>query len=461
MLLPRFAAALLILLISTTIFAENSHAQQWVCPPGTGECPDGSCAPLGSICCGNGRHAPAGSVCCSDGRHCPRGHICLSDDNCLATSSPRVCSNGRNYCEAGFICTRDSKCLSVESDSYCGGREYCTNGGLCTNEKECLSSSSERNCGNGRYCDHGSVCVGDGKCAPKTAAAPPPSLDTGAYDSDPAPVGNEQSEGRGPAGDTCGSDISGLPGSSSTSAPCPKKSPANPKPKKDTQTGVSTGDGTDSSISCSGISGVPSNGDVTSLCLKQAGWTAKKPYNQGESTLVFKTLQGISVKIPPGYSLWSIQKPSGGRRLEARPWSGDSKSGNCATEERAEVKEFEVNIQCEIGRQDNLRQRREQDDRRLVSREDTSNYVDSFNCRPPWRPEYLSDWKSLPAKYWKDNPDVAVGECVGPERNGRRDVKKLREPGWLTANMCEILHPREPIVVNKRGVRGCYVPQAK
>nr|WP_295467533.1 hypothetical protein [Mesorhizobium sp.] len=218
----------------------------------------------------------------------------------------------------------------------------------------------------------------------------------------------------------------------------------------------------DRAVSCSSISGIKGASQTTQTCLKAARWTSQRPYNQASEPIRFQPANGPAITIPSGWSLWSVPLgSSNSRQLEARPWSGNSQAGGCRAESKAKGSAFEVGLLCEIGRQANLANEQQVSHASYGSREDSLDFVDSFNCKKPWTAEYMPGWQDLPASYWKSHPDQAVGKCIGPSRDGRREEKKLREPNWLTAGHCEILHPDRSITTNKRGIRGCNVPTLK
>jgi hypothetical protein len=99
------------------------------CRSGMGECPDGTCAPLGSTCCGNGSHCDGSQICIEHG------------SQCLARDSERICPNG-NYCDAGFMCMNDGRCLSMLSDRYCRNGRYCQEGFACQPDDTCRSEAA-------------------------------------------------------------------------------------------------------------------------------------------------------------------------------------------------------------------------------------------------------------------------------------------------------------------------------
>jgi hypothetical protein len=73
--------------------AGSSCDSQGCCPPGYGRCPDGTCAPLGSTCCDNGRHCGGTESCCSDQWCCAAGYSCYSQGCC--PPGYEMCPDGR------------------------------------------------------------------------------------------------------------------------------------------------------------------------------------------------------------------------------------------------------------------------------------------------------------------------------------------------------------------------------
>lgn len=203
-------------------------------------------------------------------------------------------------------------------------------------------------------------------------------------------------------------------------------------------------------------------------CMAKSKWSAAKPYNQGTEPVAFSQFRGPTVVIPTGHSLWSVKDQYSPTRrvLVARPWSGDSKRGtapgiaDCMQEgSNATTVDFEVSLTCETNRQLELQEKFEH-------REDLNPFMDADACRSPRTLKMNPDWEKRSLEYWKANPDEPVGWCFIPARDNREDVRKVREPNWLTTQDCERARheallrnaPFVVITVNKRGVRGCRAP---
>lgn len=96
-----------------------SGAVHAACRPGLGQCPDGTCAPVGSVCCGNGTYCPSGSKCDNSRRQCIPGNAPYSrrppshNDNNSGVRDARHCvsvsSVGRGAYSIGNSCTYSVK----------------------------------------------------------------------------------------------------------------------------------------------------------------------------------------------------------------------------------------------------------------------------------------------------------------------------------------------------------------
>jgi hypothetical protein len=113
-----------------------------------GQCPDGSCAPMGSVCCGNGQY-------------CPSGNLCYPGGKCLPKTHPAVCRDGNTFCKDlsnRCIYDRGNQCVG-QFDSYChrsrGTSCPSSSGGCCHIPDSPYASSSGHVC-----CKAGTSCVG-------------------------------------------------------------------------------------------------------------------------------------------------------------------------------------------------------------------------------------------------------------------------------------------------------------
>jgi hypothetical protein len=190
----------------------------------------------------------------------------------------------------------------------------------------------------------------------------------------------------------------------------------------------------------------------TGDCLKTAGWTRERPYNQGHTPLKFEQFSGPAIIIPPGYSLWSVADPSTSSRrtLVARPWSGSAmSSAKCAQEyTTATNRDFEVNLECETQRQATLQSEFER-------REGSLPYMNYSACKGKGHVLQINHgWQARSLDYWKAHPGEPVATCYIVAEGGRSDTHKLREPNWLPENECGRIWPID-ISTSPRGVRGC------
>jgi hypothetical protein len=120
------------------------------CNPGYGLCPNGGCAPLGSVCCGDG--------------YCGAGTTCGGGGGCVPNSNVD-CGSGKS-CRAGTTCGRGGGCVPRGSVD-CGDGEYCSSGNICA-EHSCILASSERVCSDLKhYCEAGYECNAL-KCEPNS-----------------------------------------------------------------------------------------------------------------------------------------------------------------------------------------------------------------------------------------------------------------------------------------------------
>src|SRR3984893_3362243 len=204
-------------------------------------------------------------------------------------------------------------------------------------------------------------------------------------------------------------------------------------------------------VSCSTITGRNISSSSSDSCLQGAKWTQAQPYNHTKTPVTFHPFRGSAINIPMGYSLWSVPDHSStGRHLEAKLWGNQPKAGGkCSNEYTdATVIQFEVRIECEIARQEKLRKEFEE-------REDNYPSMDVSDCRAPWTVRITDGWQEQRAVHWNWHPEEPIGCCDGPVRDNRQDHRPLREPKWHTAKECADDLSAQPLMVNKRGVRGC------
>jgi hypothetical protein len=185
---------------------------------------------------------------------------------------------------------------------------------------------------------------------------------------------------------------------------------------------------------------------------ESAKWTREQPYNHSLGIIAFQQFVGVPINIPNGYSLWSVPDDNAPnrRRLEARSWSGNPRTGTGCREEytKASVNAFEVAIDCETERQAKLQEECE-------GREDYEPYKDFSWCAAPKTVQLMPDWEKRSPEFWKLNPKEPVAWCFVPARDGRTDSFPLREPKWHTAKQCSESLDGLAVSVSARGAKGC------
>jgi hypothetical protein len=245
------------------------------------------------------------------------------------------------------------------------------------------------------------------------------------------------------SGSSC-SDISGT-GDGSTNT-CPNVTKPAPKlPQRSNQPQY---------ISC-----LPA-AQTTQDCLEKAHWSNKEPFNHSKTPLKFEPLNGAPIYIQFGESLYSIEDKSvpGGRKLVNKPWNHKPREGNCDTELQAGETSFQVGIDCEMDRQDNLKKEAAQAAKDFERREDSLPYIDTATCQKDYHGRIvMSDGfkqHESDTSWWRGHPDEPAAWCI-PSETSHDAPQKMRQPGWSTTSECEANPFAPPITVNARGARGC------
>lgn len=449
---------------SNIIPCPRSRGHESGCQAGYVLAPSGGCMKAGSVDCGN--HTS-----------CPGGTICAKGNECLDITSKRVCGDLKHYCDQDYECRTGNICeppfANTADEAFEEGkREFAArnfsaaeiafskassyywladmNESAAIAKKELLLATCHRRTVTDKNDASALRLWANGECKQHTEVAE--WMKRRAAELEAAK--KSEAETSPAAASTSGSSRTiasqGPPGSPPTVRPPTRTNTQN--------TSCSDITGTNSSSpgpKCRPELGIGLGCPQRNGCDVFARWTSKRPYNQASEPVVFFSFLGDSIVIPPGYSLWSM--PASGastrRKLEAHKWSGEPKSDqkNCAQEyTTATVREFEVDIRCELDRQMRLR-------RDFIFREDTSDYMNIEQCRPPAKVRMNTGWERKSLQYWKAHPDEPVGWCDIPAKDGRTDTKKIRQPNWLPGSQCEILQPSATITVSSRGVRGCLI----
>lgn len=288
------------------------------CSSGYGLCPDGGCAPLGSVCCGNGTH-------------CGKGNICGANNTCIPINSGQVCSDGHRYCNAGYICGSDFSCIASWSDRVCSDhRSYCSEGDVCGTDNKCYSRASLEQKAEKEEKERQAAEEQQEREAAerqlKNAIANAIEKNVNPFASDSNPFGsgepdvfsasaNPFAESPARAGSSC-SDLSGI--DSGKSMDCGNKpSPAGPDAAAQSTCEKSP----------NAVSQDASPHSLADPCVRIPGWTPSEPYNHASTPSYVVIYQGgmaMSLEVPGAsptgkFGLWSE-----GGILLVKQWDGSA-----------------------------------------------------------------------------------------------------------------------------------------
>lgn len=192
-------------------------------------------------------------------------------------------------------------------------------------------------------------------------------------------------------------------------------------------------------------------------CAETAGWSPDKPYNQGEP-IVFRPAFGKPVTIGRNQVLISVYAPGTitGRAYRAEDYDprihDRPSTGNCADwQTEAPNRIFRVSIGCEMGRQQELLDHKDELMKAMERREDARPFMDWDECKGEIK--YTEDWQTRTTQDWLAD-GAPIAQCIDNRRDATRGP--LREKGWLRPHECE--NHGVDTSVNNRGVRGCRLP---